>query len=454
MNPIDKIFRNSLEHHTSEVPANAWDSISARLDDHKKPFPNILPYISAIGSMMLVIGVVYYTYFIDAPSPKHLKAHVVQIADAQVNNSQISNSTSVHQSIANISTDNHNDVGSMTSEVRESFIPTTSPSKSNNTDIVASASPIAHNNRLPDINTIENFANVEEEMLTPRLVIDIAQLDNNLSNSKLKIYREIKFGQSDLFFKEVKACPFSMAANDKSVDAYVSHEYANRSLSSITGDNQSYIDMRNQTEHSLYSFSAGVRFGYNVGYRWNIHTGVNYSQINEKFDYIDPESNQTRLITIKDYIYQNGSIVDSTVTEELVTVPGTSKLKVYNRYRSLDIPVLARFTILANRNFSLSSMAGVFINMAASQKGMFLDNDGMNPVDFTSNVENNFEAFKTQLGVSLYANISLAYHILPNVDLLLEPNIRVQTESMTAGDYPVNQKYNTIGLSTGVRFKF
>ncbi|MBC7884524.1 MAG: hypothetical protein H7X99_03570, partial [Saprospiraceae bacterium] len=285
--------------------------------------------------------------------------------------------------------------------------------------------------------------------------IDIETLGNKLASNKLKIHRLITY-ETPFFQKSkpVASCPFVFDTQDISLDGYISHDYTSRHLSLKSGGSSSYLDMRNQTEHGNYSFSAGIRFGYNISYRWNLHTGLNYSQINEKFEYTDPESNQTRIITIKDYIYQNGKIVDSIITEELIIVPGTSKLKVYNKYRTLDIPILARYTLLANNKFSLSAISGLYINLTQSQKGMFLSPDESTPVAFTKGTEEGIKTFKNQLGISVYAGVSLAYHLTSSLDLLLEPNARIQTESMTLDSYPLSQRYNTFGMTTGIRYKF
>ena len=152
-------------------------------------------------------------------------------------------------------------------------------------------------------------------------------------------------------------------------------------------------------------------------------------------------------------MYENGKIVDSIVTEETVLVPGTSKMTVYNKYRTFDIPILARYTIYANKYLSLSGLTGIYINLALKERGMILNPDSK-PIDITAADDQGQTIFKTQLGISGYASLSMAYHLTPNIDFLLEPNVRIQTEAMNTNIHPIDQNFTTFGLSTGLRYRF
>ena len=83
---------------------------------------------------------------------------------------------------------------------------------------------------------------------------------------------------------------------------------------------------------------------------WNngiaMKTGVNYSSINEKFTYTDPNSVQIKTITIIKYIYDDQfNVIDSIKTTENVSIPGTNTVTQYNKISLVDIPVLMQYTI-------------------------------------------------------------------------------------------------------------
>jgi hypothetical protein len=248
--------------------------------------------------------------------------------------------------------------------------------------------------------------------------------------------------------RENKHCPFGIESNNKSLDLYMSHDIVSRKFTSDNASLQNIVSMREESEKPLYSFSVGARFGYNISYRWNIHTGFNYTQLNDRFNYIDPESNQEREITIKDYIYENGKIVDSIITTETVVIPGTVKIQSKNKYRSYDIPLIGRYTILANKHLSFSATIGTFVNLSHSSSGKIIDVNG-NPMDLKQGRVN-----KTQLGLSSYTGLSLAYHLAGDLDFIFEPHARIYFNDISRDSNPINQSQNIYGVATGLRYKF
>ncbi len=466
MNNIDKIFRNKLEHHHADIPDKAWANIEARLNESPKPKNNFFP----VGMMLLGLFLVSFGGYLSM-NDDHLFGKIP--ASSSMDNRQqnrMASTTSVIPEVSKEISFSQINLPTENKQIRflnaEKPVPAVSEAKQRTTTTLykspdnsfsqsqAEAESMPSTGMSPERMLIEQTSNNIKTEIFRQHTSEISYLDNALNNNKLKFFRSIRLPSIFAKDKPVKACPFVYDYQNKSVDVYVSHDYSPKQLSANDSELNTHIDMRNQTEKALYSFSAGFRFGYNLSYKWNLHTGFNYSQTNEKFEYIDPESNQTRIIIIKDYVYQNGKIIDSIITQETVTVPGTTKLKVFNKYRSYDIPVLARYTLFANHHLSLSAMAGVYLNVATRQKGMILDLDNKTPVEIYVKEKQDNNLFKTQLGVSGYASFSMAYHLTSNVDFLLEPNVRFQPESLSSNHYAVSQKMNTFGVSTGLRYKF
>ncbi len=458
MTQIDKMFKNKLEHYTVDIPEGAWDNIAARLPENPK---SRRPWwmIASIATVILVSAFSGWLMSDIKPTPGDI---IVASADSDclqtmhydhVNSNIIHNDNEViiandelfAQQNSNV--DENNDDFEVVKNINNSH-------KEINTSInvtsqifvgvpeVQNLSAAVENQRaelveLASLAPIHSFINYVQDSKYPQNVVSSSTNLSKINNGK---------------DKDAKACPFVFDVQDKSVDVYFSNDFNVKHLSSNAEFTQ-YKNERNNTETPIYSYSAGVRFGYNLSHRWNLHTGLNYSQINEKFQYIDPESNQTRIITIKDYVYENGKIVDSIVTEETVLVPGTSKMTVYNKYKTFDIPILARYTIYANKYLSLSGLTGIYINLALKESGMILNPDS-EPIDITAADDQGQTIFKTQLGISGYASLSMAYHLTPNIDFLLEPNVRIQTEAMNTNIHPIDQNFTTFGLSTGLRYRF
>lgn len=453
MNSIDKIFKNKLEHYNADVPGNSWENIAARLPENKKK--NY--YGLAVTSLVTIILISFGGYFLFNSNTE------IKTLDPASNtptrksiNSPMAGLNNILPSTVLVQNDIHRSaitVKQQTSQLLQAE--KQKYSKIRHTDIAALTQPVLDNSSIVNKTYNESTENIESNIvIAKRDKLDIPLLKHELNDQKLKFFRALRFEIPSAKDAPAKACPFVTNYKDKSLDIYYSSDFIARKLTSDNELYNGYLNMRNQTEKSIYSFSAGVRFGYNLSYRWNLHTGLNYSQINEKFEYIDPESNQTRIITIKDYVYLNGKIVDSIITEEEVIIPGTTKLKVYNKFKTIDIPVIARYTLLANNKISLSATTGIFINLALNERGMILDKDATTPIAITSQNKTDNAYFKSQLGLSLYGGLNLAYHLTSNIDLLFEPNVKIQTENMTTEHYPLKQRYNTYGIATGLRYKF
>jgi hypothetical protein len=240
------------------------------------------------------------------------------------------------------------------------------------------------------------------------------------------------------------------------IDLYYSHEYGLRKLGKQVANDgvDDYISIRNNTEKSLYSFSAGIRLAFMLPNNMGLKTGLNYSQINEKFEYQDPESIKTQKIEVTEYEYENGIVVDSMVTTQTIQVPGEDRIKVYNKYRSMDIPILFSYEWAGTHGFYFSGNGGVLLNFAFNQKGMIIGDDNLQPQWISSSLPERYKAFDSSLGVSLYGSMGVYYNLSKHFDLMLEPNVRINLKSMTLTDHALSQKYIVPGFITGLRVKF
>ena len=225
-----------------------------------------------------------------------------------------------------------------------------------------------------------------------------------------------------------------------------------RSLELKSQELGNYIDARNNTESSLYSFSASMRVSYISGSGLGFKTGFNYSQINEKFEYLDPDASLIRTIITIDTLLVGGvpTVISDTST---IRIPGSLDITTFNRYRFFDIPLLLTYEAPLNDKFYYSFNGGALINLAFSQKGRFLDPSEM-PVWFTRGEPDRFDAFRSSAGLSLFGSLGLHYKLNDKFDIILEPNFRFYMGSLTTESYPLEQNWFTFGLSHGIRYKF
>jgi hypothetical protein len=224
---------------------------------------------------------------------------------------------------------------------------------------------------------------------------------------------------------------------------------------SIYGTNHSdlgdYISQRNSTESEFISFNAGIQSGYFHPSGFLLRSGLQYTQINEKFEYVKENviKIQTQ-ITIDTMINQDGSYTIHRDTS-IVEVLGREVMKTSNHFRMLDIPLIFGYTFDWKR-VSIEMNGGVVFNLLSRSGGRIFNTDLI--PSYYGAKETEFSPFKTYYGLSLYGSISILSNFYGRTQFFLEPNARYYLKSFSSPDYPIRQKYFVLGLSTGMRYYF
>ncbi|MFT6334788.1 MAG: hypothetical protein ACI86M_001441 [Saprospiraceae bacterium] len=160
-----------------------------------------------------------------------------------------------------------------------------------------------------------------------------------------------------------------------------------------------------------------------------LKTGFNISKVRRGFSFNE----------------NDGMGMDSTQTSDLSSVTNT--------YTYVDIPLLFSYEMAGIGPFYYNINAGILFNMTFTAEGKFLaPNETV--VNFTKGVENRYQAYEKEAGAALFASFGLHYVWSKTFDFILEPNIKYSIGSTTISDYPLDEKYTTIGLITGIRYKF
>ncbi len=243
--------------------------------------------------------------------------------------------------------------------------------------------------------------------------------------------------------KLLTECPAFIITGGKGIilDFYFSPDYAMREFNPRDIEFIQYSAERASTENPFLSFSAGMRFSYVNKSGLALRTGINFTQINENFQYLN--TNVTGVDTI--IKIQDGTNVRDTT---FVEIGETVELSTHNRYRSVDVPMLIGLEMPFNRKVKLSLNAGVFVNLLFQQRGRFIDQQG-HPNWFVGQ-----NVYKTSLGLSYYGSLGVNYFINPRMDFMLEPNLRYYSQSFTVNNYPLTQEYLKFGVLTGIRYHF
>lgn len=203
-------------------------------------------------------------------------------------------------------------------------------------------------------------------------------------------------------------------------------------MQSLTGNGttaDNLKQLRSDSESTKYSYSIGGRFGFTFPSGMGLKTGFNISKVQRGFSYSETD----------------GMGMD--------TVQSPNFGSITNTYTYVDIPLLFSYEMAGLGPFYYNVNAGILFNMTFSADGKFFEPNG-NVVTFTKGVENRYKAYEKEAGAALYASFGMHYVWNKTFDFILEPNIKYSIGSTTISDYPLDEKYTTVGLITGIRYKF
>ncbi|MBI1783313.1 MAG: hypothetical protein HYR66_18415, partial [Sphingobacteriales bacterium] len=211
-----------------------------------------------------------------------------------------------------------------------------------------------------------------------------------------------------------------------------------------------YIDTRKQAEKSQVGFSAGVRIAKNIGERFILKTGFNYSQINEHLKFINTQDVKTVTVITTRTVTSGGQTVTISDTTT-VTQIGTSYYNYYNRYRTIDLPLILSYEFGNSRNLSVAISAGPIFNLTSWYSGKILDTS-FRLVDINTSGTQGVNAWKKNIGMGLYGSLSISKRLNDQMQLFFEPYIRYNFKPVNINETIVKQKYMTTGLQVGIRY--
>lgn len=229
------------------------------------------------------------------------------------------------------------------------------------------------------------------------------------------------------------------AGNKRYIEIYGGPDYAIRNISD-TG-NSEYLKQRKESAHFSSAFSVGMRYTKVFGNGMSFRTGLNYSQINEKFKFA--EGNVIQVVYITD---SNGDTTGS------YTTTGTRYKTTHNKYRTVDVPLLIGYE-LGNGRIHANINAGAIVNVYSWQKGDVLDT-AFKPINITTGKGSSPYQFKTNVGVGFLGAVSVYYKLNDRLHILAEPYFRYNFSPVSKSELTLKQKYNTAGLRLGLRLDF
>lgn len=432
--PIDQIFGRRLEHHVSPVPVNLWAKIDKKRNWKYKLRNQVRLHQSkilliSVAVMMLVGGLLLSPSNIELGSfPIPMKGKIISPQKPTI---QAFNAITkpVVENISSIKAKSFSTINTQKASPKKTISKELiSHGKTNGLPQNLNLIPTSET-RITKANHLHNFSLLQPKSFIPKPVLNSAPISFNfLSDDPVCA----TFGHGRWHFY---------------ASALVSPDLIFRKLESKTSESDSYVQSRETTESQRISYSAGVNITAVSGFGLSVRTGLNYSQINEQFEYVNEREETIEIKNRFDPI--TGEVIGTDTT----VVIGTRIKSTSNRYQSLDIPLLLGYELHHNEKFSFAVNAGVSVNIVSRQKGDFLSPTDLRPVSFSSNTPGAIPAFKDQIGLSYYGSLGAYYKLNPKLQIAAEPYFKLNPSSISQESYVVDQKYLSVGLWMGIRMK-
>ncbi|MFT5913313.1 MAG: opacity protein-like surface antigen [Paraglaciecola sp.] len=234
-----------------------------------------------------------------------------------------------------------------------------------------------------------------------------------------------------------------------SANFYGGMSLANRNLTA-NGDSltNELTQLRKKTEQNLETIQLGLQFNWqHKKTGLELTSGINYTQINEKFEYKVNEVTVDSIVGIEAF-YRN---VNGDTIAIMGMIPETTTANIhkrhFNKYRMIDIPILLGYRKRLG-DFSIGAQAGVFVNLKLQTSGRFFNNE-------TQTIDiDKADIFKTKVGLSYYLGATVDYHLTENWSVSAAPFVRHLPSNFAKASYGLEQKYTLYGLNVGLRYSF
>lgn len=457
---FDNFFKEKLKDHSAPVPEGLWEKI--RPEKEKKPMGFVLPKHTGKGLIVaaLITGAIgialntgksknQATESLNNPTEpnKSTNSLLIPIATQKDKNTAVYTSTPI---------DNQKPISSNngtfnSSSVQKPYFP------SNNIMETSTNTPITQNmgvnTSIPTL--VEPSQNANDQIpdyFSNHSIGKTIQLNNQSSFQQLgMVNKQLSANAHDKKFKTIIICPTvrgksSSFNTDWGMEIFASPDYAFKSVSNVNASAQ-YLNSKDSSEQMQVGYSAGIRLVKPLNDHFLLKTGIQYSQINQKFVYRNEnEIKVTTVITARTIIRSPGDTVLVSDTSVLQTI-GYSVRNVKNRYRSIDIPLTLGYEF-GNDDLRVGINAGVIFNVSSWYQGEMLDT-AYQPVSI-SKASNSL--FKTNIGMGLYSSLSIQKRISENTHLFFEPYFRYNLKNMTNDVSPYTQRFQVGGLAIGLRF--
>jgi hypothetical protein len=460
---FDEFIHQKLYHHTAAVPADFWERVKPVAEEKRRRFFFWLPkkYMAAASILLLLLAGTTAAYIFLNGNPVILEdTETVQLPLPNSSNTKQLNQPidSIYEKTeAPVVVENSSPKMGIPSDKKTTW----KLDRKNMTQSFkqsGSVFPFEQSIQYKKPQTTAASTNnlKEEEITDPEEAIESYETSLKAGNALIKqkrnlsalFNREMTTKNHASSFKNVVICPTDrkIRNTDWDLEVFVSPDMPFKTVTNNTASPQ-LLSRKDSSESLKLGFSAGFRIVKPLNDHFAIKTGLQYSQINEHFTYrTENETRTTTVVTVRAIIRAPGDTLLVRDTSTLTQI-GYKTNTVKNRFRSLDIPVLACYQF-GNDDLSIGLTAGVIVNLSSWYQGVILDSS-LTAVPLSK--ETNM-VYKSNIGLGLYAGLTVSKRINYATQLFFEPYLRYNLSNMTNPEAAFNQRFSIGGLAMGLRF--
>ncbi len=230
-------------------------------------------------------------------------------------------------------------------------------------------------------------------------------------------------------------------------------DFSSKELSAKFPEYNSYSKQRNENE----ALKMGQNFQLTLSYYFInnlfIESGFKYSIINEQANYTFDKIISEKTIYDSTVIgYQVGPTGDPkpiyNITERTEREIQSTAQQSKNQYHFISVPLFIGYQIDLNR-WSYYVKGGASAEILTKSSGYIKA--------FSTNNELDLSSPENPINTSVHLNFEIAtgvgYQLSEKYIITIEPSYKTNISSLTKSEYPLNQKFETIGINAGIRIK-
>lgn len=466
MSNFDDFAKQQFENYTPQVPGHVWENIAAK-KDRKKRFPFFMLFFNRKALMLAATlftlvagGYILFTtttkdkFITEESQPKNKtndpEINAVRDVGTDKNNSSkdLKNNhyaDSNKENISDVNAENNavslnNTTGTATGNPDISTAKNKLNRKTRTTSVGSGKYLYNRNKKTVSIHQAEAEENIEEQNTSTERMSVAPLLLYHPEKITADAFEERSFNKTVVQNLPCDPCPTiekNAAGNKYYIEVYAGPDYAFKNYSDTS--NSMLLQKRKGSTSFRSAFSAGLRYTRVFNNGVSFKTGFNYSQINEKFSYV-----QSNIVHVT-YIIDPGT-GDTTGT---FSTTGTRYKVTTNSYHTFDVPLLLGFEI-GNGRLHANFNAGAVVNIYSWQKGESLDTS-FKPVNISTGKGESLYQYKTNIGVGFMGGVSVYYKLNERFHLLAEPYWRYNFSPMNKEMLSLQEKFSTMGIRLGIR---